>query len=188
MAGIVLQGYEVAWSAQCRREDLEHRDITDERRRVDDARRAVDEKVEQLKAVSHLSALIAGFAMISFVEIELPDRLNAWLLFSYAATSATVVGLELLAMLTCTVVLIVRGRDANRSGRARVRDRSQRRRGRGRGDTNADSRRDAVDLAATLTRTVYGSGRGRDDAATPPRVLRDDATRSRGSSARRRPF
>mmetsp|Transcript_15387 Transcript_15387/g.47633 ORF Transcript_15387/g.47633 Transcript_15387/m.47633 type:complete len:171 (+) Transcript_15387:176-688(+) len=80
--------------------------VDNERRCVDDARRNVDEKAEQLKAVSHLSALIAGFAMVVMVEIQLPDKINFGLLIVYGTTSASVVGLMLLAMLNCTMMLI----------------------------------------------------------------------------------
>lgn len=55
---------DVAWEINCREEDLKHRAVENERRYVDDARRAVNEKAEQLKAVSGLSALVAGFAMV----------------------------------------------------------------------------------------------------------------------------
>mmetsp|Transcript_25599 Transcript_25599/g.76864 ORF Transcript_25599/g.76864 Transcript_25599/m.76864 type:complete len:94 (+) Transcript_25599:164-445(+) len=65
--------------------------VDNERRCVDDARRNVDEKAEQLKAVSHLSALIAGFAMVVMVEIQLPDKINFGLLIVYGTTSASVV-------------------------------------------------------------------------------------------------
>mmetsp|Transcript_77855 Transcript_77855/g.223553 ORF Transcript_77855/g.223553 Transcript_77855/m.223553 type:complete len:80 (+) Transcript_77855:225-464(+) len=76
---------------------MRQRHIDNIRRSIDDARRSVDEKYElqcacvasphpsrnttpgraqQLKAISHLSALIAGFAMIVMVEIQLPDNLH----------------------------------------------------------------------------------------------------------------
>jgi len=106
MLNPVLQGADIAWSVKCRQEDMQQRAINNERRLIDDARRSVDVHAEQLKAVSHLSALIAGFAMVVMVEIQLPDRINFLLLLVYGATSASVVGLMLLAMLNCTVMLV----------------------------------------------------------------------------------
>ena len=65
---------DAAWEINCREEDLKYRAVENERREVDDARRAVNEKAEQLKAISGLSALVAGFAMVRrmvlFVEWE----------------------------------------------------------------------------------------------------------------------
>jgi len=85
-------------SPRTAQEDMRQRHIDNIRRSIDDARRSVDEKYElqcacgvasphpspnttprraqQLKAISHLSALIAGFAMIVMVEIQLPDNLH----------------------------------------------------------------------------------------------------------------
>ena len=76
------------------------------RREIDDARRSVDEKSEQLKAISHISALIAGFAMVVLVEVELPGTTPFWLLISFALSSAMVVCLMLVAMLNCTMILV----------------------------------------------------------------------------------
>ena len=106
MTNILVQGADIAWQVKCRQEDMQQRAIDNERRSIDDARRSVDEKAEMLRAVSHLSALIAGFAMVVMVEIALPDQINFVLLVLYGATSASVVGLMLLAMLNCTMMLI----------------------------------------------------------------------------------
>lgn len=106
MAKLLVESADMAWEVKCRQEDMRQRAIENERRCIDDARRFVDEKGEQLKAVSHLSALIAGFAMIVMVEVQLPDKINFILLVTYGATSASVVGLMLLAMLNCTMMLI----------------------------------------------------------------------------------
>ena len=63
-------------------------------------------RAQQLKAISHLSALIAGFAMIVMVEIQLPDNLHVLTLMLFGTTSALVVGIMLIAMLNCTMMLI----------------------------------------------------------------------------------
>mmetsp|Transcript_16281 Transcript_16281/g.50373 ORF Transcript_16281/g.50373 Transcript_16281/m.50373 type:complete len:160 (+) Transcript_16281:395-874(+) len=44
--------------------------------------------------------------MVVMVEIQLPDKINFGLLIVYGTTSASVVGLMLLAMLNCTMMLI----------------------------------------------------------------------------------
>ena len=53
----------------------------------------------RLKAISHLSALIGGFAMVVMVEITMPSNINFALLVIYGLTSSSVVGLMLLAVL-----------------------------------------------------------------------------------------
>ena len=70
MARTLIQGADIAWQVKCRQEDMQQRAIDNERRSIDDARRSVDEKAEMLRAVSHLSALIAGFAMVVMVETQ----------------------------------------------------------------------------------------------------------------------
>ena len=61
---------DMSWQAKCREEDLKQRALENERRAIDDARRLVDEKAQQLKTLAHQSALIAGFCMISLVEMN----------------------------------------------------------------------------------------------------------------------
>ncbi|KAJ1460892.1 calcium release-activated calcium channel protein [Pelagophyceae sp. CCMP2097] len=97
---------DMAWEVKCRQEDMRQRAIDNERRLIDDSRRAVDEKAEQLKTVSQISALLAGFAMVIMVEINLPNQISIILLTIYAITSSFVVGLMLLCTLNCTMMLI----------------------------------------------------------------------------------
>lgn len=109
---------------------MKQRALENERRAIDDARRlvceilslipfrspshppspppprSVDEKAQQLKAISHLSALIAGFAMVVIVEIQIDDDLNPVLLCIFGFTTATVVGCMLVSMLNCTMMLV----------------------------------------------------------------------------------
>ena len=82
---------DIAWEMKCREEDLAYRAIENERRQVDNARRAVNEKAEQLKAISGLSALIAGFSIVVQTNIPIPNSLNAILLCLMGATTAAVV-------------------------------------------------------------------------------------------------
>jgi hypothetical protein len=110
---------------------MRQRSIENIRRQIDDTRREVDERAECLNAVSHLSALISGFAMVVMIEVQLPSDLHIFqitlfgelrvfsnfstILMSYmkftpcfhaGATSAGVVSLMLIAMLNCTMMLI----------------------------------------------------------------------------------
>lgn len=61
---------EKRWRAQ----DVEQRVLDNARlmwdRSVEKNRRAVEERAEQLKEVSNISALIAGFALVAFLEFS----------------------------------------------------------------------------------------------------------------------
>mmetsp|Transcript_9550 Transcript_9550/g.14058 ORF Transcript_9550/g.14058 Transcript_9550/m.14058 type:complete len:207 (-) Transcript_9550:54-674(-) len=96
----------VMWETKCRQEDMQQRALENERRAIDDARRAVDEKAQQLKSLSHQSALIAGFSMILIVEIEIPKNLHPAILILFGCTSALVVCLMLVSMLNATFMLV----------------------------------------------------------------------------------
>jgi hypothetical protein len=94
------------WETKCRQEDMQQRALENERRAIDDARRAVDEKAQQLKSLSHQSALIAGFSMVVIVEIEIPKTLHPIILVSFGCTTALVVSLMLTSMLNATFMLV----------------------------------------------------------------------------------
>ena len=97
-----------------RREDIEQRVLENARwvwlRHAEKNRRDVEEKSEQLKSISNLSALIGGFAVVAFVELqfsdpnETPER-NEGLIVAYAATTALVVALMLNSMVLCSFML-----------------------------------------------------------------------------------
>lgn len=71
----------------------------------------MEEKSEQLKSISNLSALIAGFAVVAFVELQFHDPLVApthvheLLIVAYATTTALVVALMLNSMVLCSFML-----------------------------------------------------------------------------------
>lgn len=97
---------DMSWEKKCREEDMKQRALENTRRAIDDARRSVDEKAQQLKTLSHQSALIAGFSMIVLVEITIPDDLHPVLLVAFGCTTAGVVSLMLTAMLIATYMLV----------------------------------------------------------------------------------
>ena len=99
-----------------RKSDVKQRTLDNARvvwnRYVEKNRRDVEEKSEQLKSISNLSALIAGFAVVSLVELnftndfeKLPTHVSEWLISVYAASTALVVGLMLNSMVLCTFIL-----------------------------------------------------------------------------------
>jgi len=58
----------------------------------------VEEKTQQLKAISSLSALIAGFAMVVLVELSVPNEINPYLLIAFSLSTGLVVCLEALIL------------------------------------------------------------------------------------------
>ncbi len=60
-----------------RAEDLEQRALDNARqlwaRFVEKNRRDVEERAEQLKGISNLAALVAGFVMISYLQVRDPE-------------------------------------------------------------------------------------------------------------------
>ena len=96
-------------------EDVEQRVLENARwiwlRYAEKNRRDVEEKSEQLKSISNLSALIAGFAVVAFVELQFhdpetkPTHVGEVLIVAYAATTATVVALMLNSMVLCSFLL-----------------------------------------------------------------------------------
>lgn len=60
--------------------------------------RLVDEKVQQLKAISNLSALIGGFAMVSLVELNILSNRPQLLMLAFGTMAATVIALMMFSM------------------------------------------------------------------------------------------
>ena len=103
-AGIEMA--DMAWEVKCREEDMKQRALENERHAIDDARRAVDEKAQQLKVLANQSALIAGFSMVAFVEINIPESASGILLTVFGATTASVIALMLVSTLNATYMLV----------------------------------------------------------------------------------
>ena len=97
---------QAAW----RRADMDQRLVENARqlwsRFVEKNRRDVEEKSEQLKTLSNLSALLAGFAVVSLVEMQFEEKEEmAWLVACFGATTALTVGLMVNAMVTSSLML-----------------------------------------------------------------------------------
>lgn len=69
-------------------------------------RRDVEEKSEQLKAISNLAALFAGFAVVTLTQFAFDQGTVSvvWIAF-YGVLTAVAVGLMTIAMVTCTLIL-----------------------------------------------------------------------------------
>ncbi|KAJ7556082.1 hypothetical protein O6H91_05G068000 [Diphasiastrum complanatum] len=91
-------------------EDMEQRHVENARylwtRFVEKNRRDVEEKSEQLKAVSNLAALFAGFAVVTLTQFQFSQNTVSiiWITF-YGVLTAIAVGFMTIAMVTCTLIL-----------------------------------------------------------------------------------
>eukprot|EP00850_Spirogloea_muscicola_P001746 SM000006S19511 [mRNA] locus=s6:1207303:1210332:+ [translate_table: standard] len=95
---------------QWRAEDVEQRHVENARyvwsRFVEKNRRDVEEKSEQLKAISNVSALFAGFAVVTLTQFNFQySDTHLYLVAIYGILTATTVGLMTLSMVTCTLIL-----------------------------------------------------------------------------------
>ena len=97
---------DLAWEVKCREEDMKQRTLENTRHAIDDARRAVDEKAAQLKVLANQSALIAGFSMVAFVEINISSSVNGAVLTLFGATVSSVIALMLVSTLNATYMLV----------------------------------------------------------------------------------
>ena len=85
-----FQHVQTVWHA----EEVNFREKELFRQQIEDARRTVLEQAEQLKAISSLSALIAGFALIVQTNVSLDDTtIHPFLLYALALTTAIVVSI-----------------------------------------------------------------------------------------------
>ncbi|CAL8469231.1 g8772 [Coccomyxa elongata] len=92
-----------------RAEDLEQRALDNARqlwaRFVEKNRRDVEERAEQLKGISNLAALVAGFVMISYLQFGFDtDEQNPNVLIAFGFTTAVVVALSFSSMTACGLI------------------------------------------------------------------------------------
>ena len=93
-----------------RLQDLEQRDLDNVRhvweRHIEHNKMHVEERAEQLRSVSNLSALIAGFAIVAMVEFQFnPDDVEEAIITVYAVLTSAVIGLNIVCMVTCNLLL-----------------------------------------------------------------------------------
>ncbi len=75
-------------------------------RKLEILRRQIDEKVEQLRSIAHLAALIAGFDVVVLIEIEVAPGVPTIMVALFGATSAITVCLMCLCFMICTLMLV----------------------------------------------------------------------------------
>lgn len=106
MIGGGIQAGRLTWEIACRSEDLLHREKLLQRFHVDDNRREANEKAEQLKSMSVLSGLFAGFCYTVLTNLQIPTYLSDQLICLVAAGSAIVICSMLLSMILTMYMLI----------------------------------------------------------------------------------
>lgn len=95
LSNTILNLADTSRALQWRQEDMEQRARDNAHRRLEVLWRAVDLKVQQLKAISNLSALIAGFSMVVLVEASIPATTHEALIALFGCTTAVVVSMML---------------------------------------------------------------------------------------------
>lgn len=94
---------------QWRAQDVEQMTLDNARaiwdRCVETNRRDIEERAEQLKSISNLAALVAGFAMISFLQFQfqVTDASQA-ITMGFGISTALVVALNVNAMMMCALI------------------------------------------------------------------------------------
>lgn len=72
---------------------------------VERNRRDVEEKSEQLRAISNLAAIFAGFAIVTLTQFNVQEKNSLVLVGLYGILTALVEGLMTISMVTCTLIL-----------------------------------------------------------------------------------
>ena len=92
---------EIIW----REQDLEWRENEKKVIALDQKERVVDLKCRAMKSIANLSALVAGFTIVMFVELTVDPAIPHWLVAIYALCSATEVALMATVMVQATLML-----------------------------------------------------------------------------------
>ena len=89
-----------------REEDMKFRETEIRQRDLTNRRREMDEKNEQLRNISSVSALIAGFSIVVLVQMNINLDIPEWILTLLATSCAITVCLMTYAYVTCTLILV----------------------------------------------------------------------------------
>ncbi|CAI7859250.1 unnamed protein product [Closterium sp. NIES-53] len=100
----------IAADIRWREEDMNQRHVDNARylwaRFVEKNRRDVEEKSEQLKAISNLAALFAGFAVVTLTQFQVTlEGSPMWNIALYGILTAISVCLHTVAMVQCTLIM-----------------------------------------------------------------------------------
>src|SRR4051794_17151242 len=110
MAGTLLSTLSLRKGDVRREQDVRQREVELAHLYLSDVWRAIDNRREQLKALSGLSGLAAGFAMVILVQTKLPPNLleaaSEPLVALFGALATVVVCLNLLSMILSACILI----------------------------------------------------------------------------------
>ena len=72
---------------------------------VEQKERMVDLKCRALKSIANLSALVAGFTIVMFIELSVEETVPDWLVITYAATTSLEVAIMAMVMVQATLLL-----------------------------------------------------------------------------------
>ncbi len=75
-------------------------------RKLEILRRQIDEKVEQLRSIANLAALIAGFDIVVLIELSIPDNAPQVLVAFFAGLTLITVISMCISFITCTLMLV----------------------------------------------------------------------------------
>ncbi|CAK4098701.1 unnamed protein product [Aphanomyces euteiches] len=122
----LISNYDKNNEAVWRKEDMEHRhqerqwrtddlkrewewrqqDIRREKiyAKLDNEQRQADTRADHLSAISELAAELGGFALVSIINVNIPDGIDLNLLWVYGVTSALTICCMMLSLITCTVL------------------------------------------------------------------------------------
>ncbi|GBG25720.1 Calcium release-activated calcium channel protein 1 [Hondaea fermentalgiana] len=97
-AGLALADVHLA--TKWREEEIKYR-------KLEILRRQIDEKVEQLRSIANLAALIAGFSVVVLIELNIPSNdVPAVLIGLWALSTAITVCIMSLSFVICTLMLV----------------------------------------------------------------------------------